>query len=125
VIEALAIALCGDASQIDFRGNLIIHDHKKSAEFQLILDLARVRNLDANALHVLNVHPKHFVIDFIPAVRASLPTSFHQIFVNFLPQFSAPILSLRQFYVGVNFMSASILLTSIIGSDIAHPDSTL
>jgi hypothetical protein len=44
-MEALAIALRGDASRIDFRGDSIILDHKKSAEFQLILDLARIRNL--------------------------------------------------------------------------------
>ena len=47
-MEALAIALRGDASRIDFKGDLIILDHKKSAEFQLILDLARIRNLVSN-----------------------------------------------------------------------------
>ena len=47
-MEALAIALRGDASRIDFRGDSIILDHKKSAEFQLILDLARIRNLVSN-----------------------------------------------------------------------------
>lgn len=47
-MEALAIALRGDASRIDFRGDLIILDRKKSAEFQLILDLARIRNLVSN-----------------------------------------------------------------------------
>jgi hypothetical protein len=47
-METLAIALRGDASRIDFRGDLIILDHKKAAEFQLILDLARVRNLVSN-----------------------------------------------------------------------------
>jgi hypothetical protein len=46
-METLAIALRGDASRIDFRGDLIILDHK-AAEFQLILDLARVRNLVSN-----------------------------------------------------------------------------
>ena len=47
-MEALAIALRSDASRIDFRGDSIILDRKKSAEFQLILDLARVRNLVSN-----------------------------------------------------------------------------
>jgi hypothetical protein len=47
-MEALAIALRSDASRIDFRGDLIILDHKKTAEFQLILDLASVRNLVSN-----------------------------------------------------------------------------
>ena len=47
-MEALAIALRSDASRIDFKGDSIILDHKKSAEFQLILDLARIRNLVSN-----------------------------------------------------------------------------
>ena len=47
-MEALAIVLRSDASRIDFRGDLIILDHKKSAEFQLILDLARIRNPVSN-----------------------------------------------------------------------------
>ena len=56
-MEALAIALRSDASRIDFRGDLIILDHKKSAEFQLILDLARIRNLVSN-LRVLKARSR-------------------------------------------------------------------
>jgi hypothetical protein len=48
-MEALAIALRGDASRLDFRGDLIVLDSdKKPAELQLIVNLAKVRNLISN-----------------------------------------------------------------------------
>jgi hypothetical protein len=56
-----------------------------------------------NALHVLNVHPKHSSL--ISSPRSAHPCQLRS-------TKSSSIL-------------CSILLTSIIGSDIAHPDSTL
>ncbi len=48
-MEALAVALRGDASRLDFRGDLIVLDpDDKPAELQLIVNLAKVRNLISN-----------------------------------------------------------------------------
>lgn len=48
-MEALAVALRGDASRLDFRGDLIVLDpDDKPAELQLIVNLATVRNLVSN-----------------------------------------------------------------------------
>jgi hypothetical protein len=48
-MEALAVALRGDASRLDFRGDLIVLDaDDKLAELQLIVNLAKVRNLISN-----------------------------------------------------------------------------
>ena len=48
-MEALAVALRGDASRLDFRGDLIVLDPEdKAAELRLIVNLAKVRNLISN-----------------------------------------------------------------------------
>jgi len=48
-MEALAVALRGDASRLDFRGDLIVLDSgNKRPELQLIVNLAKVRNLISN-----------------------------------------------------------------------------
>lgn len=48
-MEALATALRGDASRLDFRGDLIVLDPDgKPADLQLVVNLAKVRNLVSN-----------------------------------------------------------------------------
>jgi hypothetical protein len=48
-MEALAVALRGDASRLDFRGDLIVLDpDQKPEELQLVVNLAKVRNLVSN-----------------------------------------------------------------------------
>ena len=48
-MEALGVALRGDASRLDFRGDLIVLDpDNKPAELQLVVNLAKVRNLISN-----------------------------------------------------------------------------